>query len=134
MRDLSKIYRNREGYYDPGFVYIAGSLAGRVMKIGKTKNPRRRQQNLQNERYGALSDWAILFYARANECARIESDTLWRLRRDLTVKSWESKSWQSAQEIVRCSFSEALDALSNLISDEQKTEAWWSPNWCKYLF
>jgi hypothetical protein len=132
MRDLEDIYRNRDGYYDPGFVYIAGSLAGRVMKIGKTKNPRRRQQKLQNRRYGGLSDWAFLFYARASECARIESDALWRLRRHLTLESWESETWGNAQEIVRCSFSEALDVLYDLIDDDWKSGAWWSPRWDRY--
>jgi hypothetical protein len=129
---LTDIYR--DGNYDPGFVYIAGSLAGRVSKIGKTKRPRRRQQGLQNDKYGGLSDWAILYYARANECSRIETATLRQLRRHLTVESWESESWGSAQEIVRCSFSEALEALSDLLGDGQKFDAWWSPCWNRYCF
>jgi hypothetical protein len=119
-------------YFLPDHVYIAGSHYGRVVKIGMTKNPRRRQQNLRNRRYGGLRDWAILYYARAGR--RIETETLWRLRRHLTLESWQSESWGNATEIVRCSFSEAHEALSDLISDEEQTKAWWSPHWCNYLF
>jgi hypothetical protein len=33
---LNDVYRDR--YYEPGNVYIAGSLSGRVIKIGTAKN------------------------------------------------------------------------------------------------
>ena len=57
---LSEVYRDR--YYSPGYVYIAGSLSERVLKIGVTINIHGQQAYLRNRRYGSIGDWVLLYY------------------------------------------------------------------------
>src|SRR6202051_4110832 len=91
--------------YLPDYVYIAGSLWGHAIKIGVTKHPRRRQNDLRREKYGGLSDWGILYFARARGAYILESEALYRLRH------YERPDHKGAEEIVLCSFTQALDTV-----------------------
>ena len=123
-----RLSRSGPRAYIPDYVYIAGSLWGHVIKIGVTKHPRRRQNDLRREKYGGLSDWRILYFARARDAYVLESEALYRLRH------YERPDCESAEAIVRCSFTQALDAVSGLIIEEAQTSAWWASNWPMYLF
>ena len=93
------VYRDR--YYAPGYVYIAGSLSGRVIKIGTTINIRRQQKRLQNLEYGSLSDWKILYYVWVDEGGKIEHAARRRLRCYKTLRMYKKDgSWQKGREIV----------------------------------
>jgi hypothetical protein len=96
---LTDVYRDR--YYAPGYVYIAGSLSGRVIKIGTTINIRRQQKRLQNLEYGSLSDWKILYYVWVDEGGKIEHAARRRLRCYKTLRMYKKDgSWQKGREIV----------------------------------
>jgi hypothetical protein len=123
-----RLSRSGPRAYLPDYVYIAGSLWGRVIKIGVTKNPQRRQNDLRREKYGGLSDWRILYFARARDAYVLESEALYRLRH------YERPDHGGSEEIVRCSFTQALDAVSELIAEEAQASAWWASNWPMYLF
>jgi hypothetical protein len=122
-------------YWPPGYVYIAGSLACRALKIGMTINIRRRRKELENPGYGGFDDWTMLYYVWVDESIRIEHSVLSRLQRYKIPK----RSRQTGREIVQCSFSMAQSALSDLISEEERSRAWWSSRrrssnyefWCK---
>jgi hypothetical protein len=64
----------RERYYEPGYVYIAGSVSHRVLKIGTTVNIRSQERRLQRKKYGSIGDWVLLYHVRVNEGGRIEHD------------------------------------------------------------
>src|SRR5947209_3307686 len=51
----------QERFANPGYVYIAGSLAGRVVKIGTCINVPQRENQIRTEGYGGQSDWVVLF-------------------------------------------------------------------------
>jgi Bacterial RNA polymerase, alpha chain C terminal domain/T5orf172 domain len=122
----------RERHYAKGYVYIAGSLAGQVVKIGTTKNIGQRRKYLRNHKYGSLHDWEILYWVWVDEGAgRIEQDTLRLLRRHKTSRKYK-KHWQNAREIRRCSFSIALKALFDSIGDKERFKEWQS-NRCRYF-
>src|SRR3954467_15069268 len=52
-------YQRRED--TPGYVYIAGSLSGRVIKIGTTGDLNQRENQMRGEGYGGSKDWIVLF-------------------------------------------------------------------------
>jgi hypothetical protein len=120
---LSDVFRDR--YYGPGYVYIAGSLSDCVIKIGTTTNISRQQNYLRNRKYGGIGDWVLLYHVCVDERARVEHAALRRLRRYQTLRMYEKDgSWQKGREIVRCSFSAALEALSQFTSDDERSDAW----------
>jgi hypothetical protein len=116
---LSDAFRDRN--YAPGYVYIAGSLSGRLIKIGTTINIGPQQKRLRNLKYASLNDWMILYYVWVDEGGRIEHDARRRLRHYKSLRMYEKDgSWQKGRETLKCSFSMAYAALSNLLTGEQK--------------
>jgi Bacterial RNA polymerase, alpha chain C terminal domain len=128
---LNEVYRDR--HYEPGNVYIAGSLSGRVIKIGTAKNMGRYPQYLQTRKYGSLGDWEILYCCWVNEGAgRIEHDARARLQPHKTMRMYEKDGHpQKGREILKCSFSAAFEALTAAIGDDKKSNEWQS-NHCRY--
>src|SRR5260370_26336544 len=115
---LSDVFRDR--YYEPGYVYIAGSLSNRVIKIGTTKKIRPQQKYLRNRKYGGIGDWGLLYYVWVDEGGKVEHEALRRVRRHQTLRMYtKDGSRQKGREIVQCSFSTSLDALSDCIGKHQ---------------
>jgi hypothetical protein len=67
-------------HYPFDHLYIAGSLSRRVIKVGITKNRRRRQQELRRKKYGGIRDWRILYSVWVKNAGEIEDSVLFRLR------------------------------------------------------
>jgi hypothetical protein len=63
--DWSDTFRDR--FYGPGYVYIAGSLSHRVLKIGTTVNIRQQERRLRRTAYGSIDDWVLLYYVWVSE-------------------------------------------------------------------
>jgi hypothetical protein len=122
---LSDVYRDR--YYNPGYVYIAGSLSERVLKIGVTINIHRQQAYLRNRSYGGIGDWVLLYYVHVDNGGKVEHDARRRLKgyRQIT---WYKKdrSSQRGREIVKCSFGRALGALLEVMPEERRLKGWQS--------
>ena len=69
---LSEVYRDR--YYSSGYVYVAGSLSERVLKIGVTINIHQQQAYLRNRCYGGIGDWVLLYYVHVDSGGEVEHD------------------------------------------------------------
>lgn len=66
----------RDRYYEPSYVYIAGSLSARVMKIGTTVNIESQEKRLRRDRYGSIDDWVLLYHVWVDQRGRVEHDAL----------------------------------------------------------
>ena len=123
---LSHVFRDR--HHNPGYVYIAGSLSERVIKIDVTKNIWSEQKYLRNKKYGDISDWVLLYHVWLDEYGgKIEHDARRRLRRYRTLRMYKKDgSWQKGRELVQCSFSTALEGLSDCIGANVRSGGWQS--------
>ncbi|EAQ33799.1 DNA-directed RNA polymerase alpha subunit [Nitrobacter sp. Nb-311A] len=126
MIDWSDTFRDR--YYAPGYVYIAGSLSHRVMKIGTTVNIRQQERRLRRTAYGSIDDWRLLYYVWVEEGGRIEHDTRRAIKRYRQLRMYDKEGHrQKGREIVACRFGIALEALTGLLDDAQRagaTKSW----------
>ncbi len=124
--DWSDTFRDR--YYDPGYVYIAGSLSHRVLKIGTTVNIRQQERRLRRTAYGSIDDWRLLYYVWVSEGGRIEHDARRVLKRHRQLRMYDKEGHrQKGREIVKCRFGIALEALTGLLDDAQRagaTKSW----------
>lgn len=119
----------------PGFVYIAGSKSGKVLKIGTANDIDQRHRQLCAERYGELGDWVVLFHMKVDEGGRIEQAALSQLKKFITVRNYtKDGTVQKAAEILRCGFASTLMAVSDAIGDNERSELWMSPVWKEYDF
>jgi Bacterial RNA polymerase, alpha chain C terminal domain len=131
MSDWSDTFRDR--YYGPGYVYIAGSLSHRVMKIGTTVNIGQQERRLRRTAYGSIDDWVLLYYVRVEEGGRIEHDARRALKRYRQLRMYDKEGHrQKGREIVNCRFGIALEALTGLLDDAQRagaTQSWRSSDY-----
>jgi hypothetical protein len=131
MSDWSDNFRDR--YYSPGYVYIAGSLSHRVLKIGTTVNIRAQQRRLQRTAYGSIDDWALIYYVWVEEGGRIEHDARRALKRYRQLQMYDKEGHrQKGREIVNCRFGIALEALTGLLDDAQRAGA--TKSWRAYEY
>lgn len=120
--DWSDTFRDR--YYGPGYVYIAGSLSYRVLKIGTTVNIQHQERRLRRIAYGSIEDWVLLYYVWVEEGGRIEHDARRALKRYRQLRMYDKEGRrQKGREIVNCRFGIALDALTGLLDDAQRADA-----------
>ena len=99
-------YQNR--YSESGFLYLATSALGGVIKFGQTKNVVQRRMTLNESSYGGFDDWSIVSFARINEAGKVEAIIHSHLSH-MRVFSDYSKdgTTQSASEIFKLSVDEA---------------------------
>jgi Bacterial RNA polymerase, alpha chain C terminal domain len=129
----SETFRDR--YYEPGYVYIAGSLSHHVLKIGTTINIRSQEKRLRRTQYGSIADWVLLYYVWVDEGGKIEHDARRLLRRHRELRVYDKEGHrQKGREIVDCRFGIALEALTGLLNDGQRAEAWKSSRSNEYEF
>ena len=122
MDDWSDTFRDR--YYGSGYVYIAGSLSHRVLKIGTTVNIRQQERRLRRTAYGSIDDWVLLYYVWVDEGGRVEHDARRRLKRYRQLRMYNKEGHrQKGREIVNCRFGIAVEALTEFLDDAQRASA-----------
>ena|SRR5215831_9276238 len=122
-------------YSSPGYVYIAGSLSGRVIKIGTATDITQRENQLRAERHAGFSDWEVLFSIKVSEAGRVEHDVSTRLRGRKVYRTYfKDGISQTATEVLQCSFSAAQQAISETVGEFANYETWWRWHAWQYEF
>lgn len=116
---LNIVYQKRED--TPGYVYIAGSLSGRVIKIGTTGDLNQRENRMRAEGYGGSKDWIILASVYVSKGGEFERAASSRVKGNRVYRTYfKDGIEQGAVELHLCSFSEALRAMTEHLSDEER--------------
>lgn len=91
-----------------GYIYIAGSRKAKLLKIGTCVDIDQRLRNLNNQGYGGISDWAMLFTARVEAGGKTESDILARLSKYKITRMYiKDGKQQEAAEMLTMGFTAA---------------------------
>ena len=99
-----------------GYVYIAGSMNGRLIKIGLAADMAQRERQLRAEKYGGFGDWLVLIHVPVDDCGKTEREVSSRIRGERVYNSYcKDGLEQTATEMIRCSFSSALQALIQVV-------------------
>jgi len=102
-----------------GYVYIYGSLKGKLIKVGFTTDLSERYKFIIRESYGGFDDWEQLFFVQFENAGRVESQAHSALADCIAVGSYiKDGKTQNSRELFSCSFSRARDAV--LKSSEKK--------------
>lgn len=106
-----------------GYIYIAGSKAARLLKVGTCVDIEQRRRNLRNQMYGGISDWEMLFTAKVDAGGKVEGDALARLSKFKVVRMYEKDGKkQEAAEMLKTSFSVALSVVHESLKTTKATE------------
>lgn len=110
-------------HHKPGHVYLAGSAASGLLKIGTTADVGTRAWQLCNWRYGGASDWEMLLTSHVENAGSVEFAAQDKLRDRATAGDyWREGRRQSCYELFRCSYDEARDAVLSAVPANTRTE------------
>ena len=109
---LKLVYQIRHS--KSAYVYIAGSLTGRLIKIGTARDIPQREYQLNYEQYAGFADWNILFSIRVSEAGKVEHDASARVGRRIYRSYFKNGVEQIAVEALQCSFSAAVKAVERV--------------------
>jgi hypothetical protein len=120
---LKLVYQIRHS--KSGYVYVAGSLSGRVIKIGTAKYLGQRAGQLRAERYAGFADWAVLYALYVSEAGRVEHDASSRVPVKRVYRSYlKDGIEQTAIEVLKCSFSDAVKAVQASLGPSDNGGPW----------
>jgi hypothetical protein len=116
-------FQNR--YNSPGYVYIAGSYSGRVIKLGIARDIMQRESQLKSERHAGLDDWEVLFFITVGEAGRVENEASRRVKgRRVTAEYFKDGVLQTATEILEASYASALEAITQTVGGLEGFKVW----------
>jgi hypothetical protein len=76
----------------------------------------RQQYKLRYQHYGSFGDWVMLYHVWVDEAGRVEHAARKRLQQYKIFKMYKKDgSSQKAREMVQCTFSIALSALTECV-------------------
>jgi hypothetical protein len=118
-----------------GYVYIAGSLRQRFIKVGVASDIWQRENQLRTERYGGASDWRILVYSIARNMQQREREISSQIRGERIYRGYIKDGYeQTATEIIRCPFSAALSAYAEVLGLLETARLEYLKKWTAYDF
>lgn len=102
-----------------GLVYIAGSQKGQLIKIGTTSSKDARAETLNSTKYGNQIDWEILFSFKCTNAGEVENEAHKILISFAVtdIKYLHDNHKQKSNELFRCSYTKAKDALMEVVDD-----------------
>ena len=130
---LKLVYKIRHS--KSGYVYVAGSLSGRVIKIGTAKHIGQREQQLRPERYAGFADWIILYSIHVSEASRVEQEASASVpSRKVYSCYFKDGIEQTAIEFLKCSFTDAVKAVETSIGPIDNAAPWKARRTYQYEF
>jgi hypothetical protein len=95
------------------YLYIAGSLDARLIKIGVCKDLGQRIRQICAERHGDARDWEVIYAVEIERAGEIEAGVLSRLRQySICSHYWKDGMLQQSIELRRCTISQAMEAMN----------------------
>lgn len=93
-------------HHAAAYIYIAGSLASRVVKVGNAIWPERRVSAINSRRYGGIRDWVMLYHIKFANAGKVEFGAHGRL----------NSYRRGRREIFGCSYALARKALTEAMT------------------
>ena len=112
-------------HYSIGWVYIAGSRKGNVLKIGASSSPASRLSLLNQRGYGDIWDWKLLSRVKCSNAGSVEFNIHSRLSSYSVSHSYLREGYEvQCREIVSCRYATARQALEIAVGDSLRASIW----------
>jgi hypothetical protein len=98
-----------------GYIYIAGSISLRAIKVGVTCRTAERAKTLRHTKYGNANDWELLCEYECTEAGMIEQKITTLLNPYSISKSYfHDRHSQETYELFGCSYDKAFMCLTDI--------------------
>lgn len=105
------------------YVYIAGSLAKQLIKVGYSGDVYAREESLNVFKYGKADDWKILKWVKVKSAGEKEVHIQKQLSHYLFPSEYLKEGrWQPTRELFSCSFTDTINALNHIIKDDDRLD------------
>lgn len=99
-----------------GFVYIAVSKKGKLVKVGSSTDIESREKGLNSNAYGRQRDWEIRHYRKCERAGQYE----FLVQKELAPFSspgdyYKEGHWQDCYELFSCNEQQALEVFNRLV-------------------
>lgn len=114
-------------YYSHGYVYLAGSVKEMVFKVGFSNNIDNREISLNEQGYGNIYDWKILYYLETNNSGKLESEIHKSLHEYLSPRMFIKDDKENiCREIFKCNYQKIKYTIDRLIVSQniKLTDEW----------
>ncbi|MDH2353333.1 GIY-YIG nuclease family protein [Bradyrhizobium sp. SSUT112] len=102
------------------YLYIAGSLRARLIKIGVCRDLQQRLRQICAERHGDARDWEVIYAVHIERAAEIEERVLNRLAEYSFYSTyWKDGNIQQSIELRRCTISQAIEAMTAALEGKE---------------
>lgn len=129
--------RHQRDWSRKAFVYIAGSLSGRLIKIGNSEDCTQRMVLLRREGYGGCRDWSLLKLIEVTGAGEVESLAKNALAEFSVSKRYykgDATGGQGTIELYACSYSKAAEAIRLAMRGKLWEGSWWASDTDLYEF
>tara|TARA_R110002049_G_scaffold251684_1_gene426122 strand:+ start:490 stop:852 length:363 start_codon:yes stop_codon:yes gene_type:complete len=101
-------------------VYLAGSKARRLIKVGISDEPEVRMAVIRNESYASATDWELLLAIEISDAGKAERDIQNMLSKFRCERSYQKGTHtQIASEAFSCGYDIAESALRSSLLEAQ---------------
>jgi len=112
-------------FEERAFVYVAGSIAKNIIKVGYSESCHSRGEILNRLGYGNASDWTLLFYVRCARAGEVENKVHKQLERYATQITYTRESHEvDCLELFACNYSNARNAIESVLGAEAMLGSW----------
>jgi T5orf172 domain len=102
------------------YLYIAGSLKARLIKIGVCKDLSQRLRQICAERHGDARDWEVLYAVEIERAGELEDRVLTRLGQySIYSTYWKDGVIQQSIELRKCSIGQAMEAMATELDGKE---------------
>lgn len=99
----------------PGYVYVAGSKSGQMIKIGFSNNYGNREYLLNIQKYGGFNDWKIILVLYSENGGELELQIQSKLKKYSTSREYfHDNHYQKGTELFCCSILKVIEVIKKL--------------------
>ncbi len=101
-----------------GWIYVAGSLSKRLIKIGMTSDVQKRESTLRSQQYGGSSDWKVIYSAKLEKNSGQAEFEIHSILQNYFFPAAFIKSGKqiSCYEIFNCNYETAKKAVDEVLT------------------
>ena len=106
-------------HHSKGIVYVAGSLAGKLIKIGFSKSVGVRAESLNRTKYAGFNDWVVLYALNSENAGLIESEAQSLLHKYRFAIQYKHDGWNNSIETFHCAYSKAKEFVEKVVKEKK---------------
>lgn len=107
--------------YKTGYIYIAGSMKGHLIKVGSSNETRDliKTLNITSAKSAGFDDWELILQAKTSTLGQVERMFQEKLKDYKSSAHYEKGKLQNGGEVYRCSYHKAKEAMTGAEGEQQ---------------